>query len=170
MWDIQDMAMLLGAKPETRASSNGMTQAFNCSDEVAFSSLDDAQAYLDQSPFPQLTVLPFIYNEQFLASCVAFPSALDRSVTEPVVSDVPALMYLGQLDTQTPITWGREVARTLGDVTVVEWPNQGHIAITHDQAICAGAIAAAFLADPTAELDTSCAASDGYKVKFALPQ
>jgi pimeloyl-ACP methyl ester carboxylesterase len=170
MWGIQDIAMLLGAKQDARSASDGMTNAFNCSDEVAFSSLDDAQGYLDRSPFPQLTVLPFIYNEQFLASCVAYPSALDASVTEPVVSDIPALVYLGQLDTQTPVTWGREVAGTLGDATVVEWPNQGHIAITHDQGLCAGTIAAAFLADPAAEPDLSCAAKDDYTVKFVLPQ
>ncbi len=52
-------------------------------------------------------------NEAFIASCLSYPTTLDRSVTEPVVSDIPALIYLGQLDNQTPVTWGREVAKTL---------------------------------------------------------
>ncbi len=113
---------------------------------------------------------PPVHHGQFILSCLAYPTTLDKSVTEPVVSDIPTLVYLGQLDTQTPVSWGREVAKGLSDATVVEWANQGHIAATHDDKSCAGDIAAAFLDDPSTPPDLSCAASDAYKVQFVLPE
>jgi len=169
LWGIQDIAMMLGAKPDSRSMSNGMTHAFNCADEVAFTSLDVAQQYVDDSPYPQLVVFPMIFNEEFIASCRSYPTTLDRSVTEPVVSDIPTLIYLGQIDTQTPVSWGRAVAKGLSNSLVVEWNNMGHIAAAHDPQHCAGDIAAAFLDDPTREPNLSCAQSDAYKLKFDLP-
>ena len=127
----------------------GHATAFNCSDEVAFLDESIPQTYLDESPYPQLVAFPIEVNGQFLAPCLAYPTTLDKSVTEPVVSDIPTLVYLGQLDTETPVSWGREVAKGLSDATVVEWANQGHVAATHDDKTCAGDIAAAFLDDPS---------------------
>lgn len=170
LWSIQDIAMALGATQDTRGYSDGMQTAVNCADEVAFTSLDEAQAALDASAYPQLAALPMAVTEQFLAMCLAYPTPLDRSVTEPVVSDIPTLVYLGHLDNETPITWGRAVAEGLSRSTVVEWRNQGHIAAAHDQHFCAGDIAAAFLDDPTREPNLTCAQSDAYKLKFALPE
>jgi hypothetical protein len=170
MWGIQDVAMLLGSQPDARGDSRGMQSAFNCSDEIAFLDESVPQAYLDQSPYPQLVAFPIEVNRQFILSCLAYPTTLDKSVTEPVVSDILTLVYLGQLDTQTPVSWGREVAKGLSDATVVEWTNQGHIAATHDDKTCAGDIAAAFLDDPSTAPDLSCAVSDAYKVQFVLPQ
>lgn len=125
-----------------------MQHAVNCSDEIAFDSLDQAKEYLAQSPYPQLTLFPVDVNAEFIAGCVAFPTTLDKNVMEPVTSDIPALLYGGQLDTQTPVTWAREVAGQLSHALLVEWPNQGHIAQAHDAGHCAGDIAAAFLDDP----------------------
>ena len=113
--------------------------AFNCSDEVAFTSLDVAQQYLDDSPYPQLVVFPMVVNEEFIAACLSYPTTLDRSVTEPVVSDIPTLIYLGQLDTQTPVSWGRAVAKGLSNSLVVEWNNMGHIAVSARRASTARA-------------------------------
>jgi hypothetical protein len=132
MWSIQDVAMMLGTKPDARAFSDGMQTAFNCADQVAFTSLDVAQAYLDESPYPQLAAFPMAVNEQFLAACLSYPTPLDISVTEPVVSEIPTLLFLGHLDNETPISWGRSVAEGLSRSTVVEWKNQGHIAAAHD--------------------------------------
>jgi hypothetical protein len=146
-----------------------MTHAVNCADEVAFTSLDVAQQYVDASPYPQLVVFPMVFNEETIATCLSYPTTLDRSVIEPVVSDIPALIYLGQIDTQTPVSWGRSVAKGLSNSLVVEWNNMGHIAATHDQKGCAGDIAAAFLDDPTREPNLTCAQSDAYKLKFVLP-
>jgi hypothetical protein len=169
MWSIQDVAMMLGATPDSRAFSDGMQTAVNCASEIAFSSLDQAEAALAEAAYPQLAVFPMEVAERSLASCVAYPTTLDRSVTDPVVSDIPTLLFLSALDNETPIDWGRSVAQELGNATVVEWENQGHIAAAHDDKLCAGAIASDFLSDPSEAPDLTCAQSDAYKIKFVLP-
>lgn len=169
MWGIQDVSMLLGTQPDQRAYSVGMQNAVNCSDELAFTSIEVAEADVAQTPFPQLVAFPVEANQQSLLSCLSYPTALDKSVIEPVVSDLPALLYLGPLDNETPVDWGREVAKGLSRSTVVEWDNQGHVAAAKDPQFCAGDIAAAFLADPGEEPDLTCAAGDGYQLEFVLP-
>ena len=119
-----------------------MQNAVNCSDELAFTSLDVAKADVAQTPYPQLVAFPVEGNQQTLLTCLSYPTALDRSVTEPVVSDIPALLYLGPLDNETPVSWGREVAKGLSRSTVVEWANQGHVAAAKDPKFCVGDIAA----------------------------
>ncbi|MFN8464467.1 MAG: alpha/beta fold hydrolase [Caldilineaceae bacterium] len=170
LWSIQDVAMMLGTPPDARSFSNGMHMAFICADDVAFTSLDVAQAAVDESAYPQLASVPMVVNEQFLASCLAYPTTLDRSVKDPVVSDIPALLFMGQLDNETPVTWGRSVAKGLSRSTVVEWQNQGHVAAAHDPQRCVGDIAAAFLDNPDREPNLTCAQSDAYKLKFVLPE
>jgi pimeloyl-ACP methyl ester carboxylesterase len=170
LWSIQDIAMMLGSKPDGRHFSHGMQSAFNCADELAFTSLDVAKKYEADSPYPQLVTYPMALHELFIDTCLSYPTTLDRSVTDPVVSDIPALLFLGQLDIQTPVTWGRSVAEGLSNSRVVEWNNMGHIAISHDPKHCAGDIAAAFLGDPSRKPNLTCAQSDAYKLKFALPE
>jgi hypothetical protein len=119
-------------------------------------------------PYPQLVAFPVEANEQTLLTCLSYPTALDRSVTEPVVSDIPALLYLGPLDNETPVGWGREVAKGLSRSTVMEWANQGHVAAAKDPKYCVGDIAAAFLADPASAPDLDCAQSEEYKLQFVL--
>ena len=161
---------LLGTTPDERNFSEGMQTAVNCASELAFSSLAQAKAALADAAYPQLAVFPIELAERSLASCVAYPATLDRSVTDPVVSDIPTLLFLGHLDNETPIAWGRSVAEGLSESTVVEWKNQGHIAAAHDSKLCAGGIASAFLSDPSKAPDLTCAQSDEYKLKFALPE
>jgi pimeloyl-ACP methyl ester carboxylesterase len=169
MWGIQDVAMVLGTQPDQRAYSAGMQNAFNCSDELAFTSIEVAEADVAQTPYPQLVAFPVEANQQTLLTCLSYPTVLDESVTEPVDSDIPALLYLGPLDNETPVGWGREVAKGLTRSTVVEWNNQGHVAAAKDPEFCPGDIAAAFLDDPTKEPDLTCSESDTYDLEFVLP-
>jgi pimeloyl-ACP methyl ester carboxylesterase len=168
MWSIQDVAMMLGTTPDSRGFSDGMQAAVNCGSEIAFSTLDEAKTALAQSAYPQLGVFPIELAERSLASCVAYPTTLDRSVIEPVRSDIPTLLFLGALDNETPIDWGRSVAEGLGKATVVEWKNLGHVATAHDPKLCPGTIASDFLADPSRAPDLACAQADDYKINFVL--
>lgn len=169
MWTIQDVAMRLGAT-DLRADSHVMMNAVNCAEDVPFSSTEDSQAYLDNSPYPQLATWPAEINEIFLAQCVGFPTPLDESVTELVVSDIPTLLYLEELDVQTPLPWGQSVADQLSTAYTVTWPNMGHVSAAHDVHNCVGDIAAAFLDDPTRQPNVSCAESERYQLDFALPE
>ena len=73
MWSIQDVAMNLSATPETRGYSDAMSFAFNCSDELAFSSLDVAKDNLKKSPYPQLAAFPMSFNKQVLLDLPVLP-------------------------------------------------------------------------------------------------
>jgi pimeloyl-ACP methyl ester carboxylesterase len=166
MWSIQDVAMMLGTTPDSRGFSDGMQTAVNCGGEVAFDSLDEAKKALAESAYPQLAVFPIEVAERSLASCVAYPTTLDSSVMEPVKSDIPTLLFLGALDNETPIDWGRSVAEGLGKATVVEWKNLGHVAAAHDPKLCPGVIASEFLSDPSKAPDLTCEQAPDYSINF----
>jgi hypothetical protein len=145
-----------------------MQNAVNCSDEVAFTSLEVAEKDVASTPYSQLAAFPVSVNEQTLASCLAYPTVLDNSVTEPVVSDIPTLLFVGSLDNETPVRWGSLVAEGLSRHTLVEWKNMGHVAAAKDSAYCAGDLAAALMADPGSELDVSCTESPAYRLTFIV--
>ena len=73
---------------------------------------------------------------------------------DPVVSDIPSLVFAGSYDPITPPAGTRAVAERLSNATFVEHPAESHAVMPLGD--CESAIAQAFLADPTAPLDTSC--------------
>jgi hypothetical protein len=169
MWTIQDVAMRLG-QPEVRTSSAVQQNAVNCAEDIAFTTPEEAQAYLDASPYPQLLTLPVEVNNLIFQSCEFFPKPLDKSVSEPVMSDIPTLVFQQALDIQTPVSWAQDILQNLNTGYYVEWPNIGHIAIGHDMLGCAGDIAAAFLDNPERAPDSRCAQTEDYTLKFVLPE
>jgi pimeloyl-ACP methyl ester carboxylesterase len=168
MWAIQDVAMALGTEPDQRSYSTGMQNAVNCSDEVAFTSLEVAEKDAASTAYPQLLAFPVSANEQTIATCLSYPTVLDRSVTEPVESDIPALLFTGSLDTETPVGWGEIVATGLSRSTLVEFKNMGHVAAAKDLNLCVGDLAAALMADPQVPLDLSCTESPDYRLTFVV--
>ncbi|MEN0064257.1 MAG: alpha/beta hydrolase [Myxococcota bacterium] len=66
----------------------------------------------------------------------------------------PVLVLQGAMDLQTPVAWGETAADDLNG-TIVTFPQIGHGVFPQDN--CAQSISMAFLADPSAPLDTSCA-------------
>ena len=169
MWAIQDVAMKLG-NPESRHSSAVQQNAVNCAEDIAFTTLEESQAYLEASPFPQLLTLPVEVNNLIIQSCEFYPKPLDESVAAPVMSDIPTLVFQEALDVQTPLSWAQDILATLNTGYYVEWPNAGHVIAGKDYHGCAGDIAAAFLDNPAHEPDASCAQSADYTLKFVLPE
>lgn len=90
------------------------------------------------------------------------PSAPDS----PVVSDLPALLLAGRFDPITPPRLARQAAAGLSNSTVVVRDGASHGIWPDDP--CAAAVVDAFLADPAADLDTSCAA-DPSPIKWQDP-
>ncbi|MDX1417818.1 MAG: serine hydrolase, partial [Candidatus Promineifilaceae bacterium] len=86
---------------------------------------------------------------------------------EPVTADIPSLLLSGGLDVAVPAVRSQLVADALPNATHVIFP--GH---THDQigglSQCVANVFTQFIADPAAELDTSCLATPDY-VGFILP-
>jgi len=90
--------------------------------------------------------------------CGAFvPRAADRTVVQPVRSDVPTLIFVGEFDPTTPQEYGRRIASTVVRSHVVVLKGRGHDVNAPTE--CTARIRRAFLEDPESPPDTSCAAS-----------
>ncbi|MGD8794832.1 MAG: alpha/beta hydrolase, partial [Anaerolineae bacterium] len=82
------------------------------------------------------------------------PGEADPIENEPVVSDIPALIFAGYFDPITSPEWCRLAAETLSNSYYYEFPNMGHGVMRSDA--CALHIGLEFLDDPRAEPDAAC--------------
>ncbi|HEX6099760.1 MAG TPA: alpha/beta hydrolase [Thermoanaerobaculia bacterium] len=73
---------------------------------------------------------------------------------EPVQSDVPALIFSGEFDPDTPPEWGRRLLDAMPNARFVEFRGRSHGAGFN---ACGAGIVAAFLRDPRAPLAADCA-------------
>jgi hypothetical protein len=113
-----------------------------------FTALDTARAAL--SPFG-------IHHQDESLWRAAYPMVnsgeVEKEFWERVTSDKPVLILTGTYDTMTPKAWAEKVAGTLSNVTWATIPAAGHA--VYDLA-CPRALMAAFLDNPTGNLDVSC--------------
>ena len=82
--------------------------------------------------------------------------AAEPIASRAVASDVPALVIAGDTDVQTPPAWSELAAETLSRSQYVELPGAGHVS-TADGFPCTAELVGAFLDDPEAAVDRSCA-------------
>jgi pimeloyl-ACP methyl ester carboxylesterase len=87
-------------------------------------------------------------------------------LARPVTSDIPTLIIVGALDPETPPPLATSMAKTLSRSTVMVLPNAAHAAMSVPSQ-CANTVVAAFLGQPEAKPDVSCAAR--LKPRFSLP-
>jgi hypothetical protein len=92
----------------------------------------------------------------FYEPCSEFARHPRPGMNDPVTADIPTLVMQGALDTQTAPSWGPLLVSTLPRGQLAEMPEAGHGTFIFSQ--CARDIGAAFLDDPEAAVDTSCAA------------
>lgn len=156
--DFGTIALLLGAQTQQLdLIAIGQQLAVQCQEEVPFGTPEQvAQAaaadplvrsYFEASP----TTGPGIHE-----LCAAWGGeAPDPAENAPVVSDVPALVFAGELDPITPPRWGEDVVAGFSAGTLVRFPSTGHGSLPSHA--CAAEITAAFLADPDEAPDTECA-------------
>lgn len=98
--------------------------------------------------------------------CPGWPRGEVRpALSEPVASDVPALVISGEVDPVTPPSFGDTVASTLSNRTVVTFANTSHAATWKSE--CGWRSFLPFIADPSSPLDTRCAGA--VLVVFAVP-
>lgn len=147
--------------------SIGMNQVFNCYDEVAFADL----AAIEAIPVEYPRLAEFMQTRSAslsgLAVCDALPAVeIDPQANEPVISDIPTLVFNGDLDPITRPAAAERAASNLSNSTLFIFPGTGHGASPSDP--CAFSIVGAFLADPTASPDGSCIAEMD-KPRFSLP-
>jgi pimeloyl-ACP methyl ester carboxylesterase len=135
--------------------SAGVFYSLACREEVPFDSYENALALA--TDLPPAIADHYLFHFAFwqFTLCEAWEiKAGDPVVNEPVISDVPALIYAGQFDPITPSAWGQLAAETLSNSFFYELPNLGHGVMDSDR--CALVIGLQFLDDPLTEPDASC--------------
>lgn len=147
--------------------SQGMQLSVQCNEEVSFST----PGQVGQAPnYPYINAI--IENNALMGDfgftvCDLWQAGQAEAIeNQPVSSDLPTLVLAGEYDPITPPSWGQDVARGFSRSHFVEFPGLGHgVSVSGD---CPLAITQAFVADPTAELDTACAAGMAGPV-FVVP-
>jgi len=94
-----------------------------------------------------------------------FTSKTELSGNPGLSSSVPALVLSGDWNSYVPPDWVKENVKSFTGVKLVEFPNSGWLFWTGD---CITQLATAFLNDPAAQLNTSCA-KETPAVIFDLP-
>jgi pimeloyl-ACP methyl ester carboxylesterase len=130
----------------------GMHYAVRCYEEFAFESQAEALALAADLP-PEFQ--DFFARTYEYALCDTWQIGTDDArENEPVVSDVPTLIFSGRYDPITPPSYGRLAAETLSHGYFYEFPTLSHGVMRSNE--CALAIGLAFLDDPTVAPDASC--------------
>jgi pimeloyl-ACP methyl ester carboxylesterase len=136
----------------------GMFYSVNCPEEAYATTPEDLVA--DQEAYPNVAafgVQAVLGGEGTIAVCEAWGAAeFDSREVEPVVSDIPTLLFAGEYDPATPYVWAEQAAESLSNSYVYELPGLGHVE-SPTQA-CPTSIILDFLADPSTEPDASCIA------------
>ncbi|MEY4983993.1 MAG: hypothetical protein RIR62_2259, partial [Pseudomonadota bacterium] len=137
------------------------TQMFACQEDMDINSPAGAAAVSArlQSEFgwPEglTTVYESVVNATFFDLCQEFVPQPRPDFHDPVTAAIPTLVMQGAFDTQTAPSWGALMVSSLPKGQLVFLPESGHGTLAFSQ--CAKDVGAAFLENPEAPLDASCA-------------
>ncbi|MDP9299387.1 MAG: alpha/beta hydrolase [Actinomycetota bacterium] len=122
-----------------------------CSDEAPFVDQTALEAAAGDDPAFQAVFA----RDPYLAACAVWDvPASDPTVHQPVYTDVPLLLLLGQFDSFSPLSIAREGAKTFDNVEVLEIPGQTHNALGFND--CPIAIRNDWIREPTSPPDITC--------------
>lgn len=126
---------------------DGMYYAVTCTEDAPFLSADESAQH-KESIFGNQAV-------NFAAICAAWQKGqISPEFRQPVVSDVPALLFSGEADPITPPYRAEEVARHLSNSLHLVFPGMGHGNLIH---YCGAKLFEAFIETASIHtLDTSC--------------
>lgn len=125
----------------------GLRYSVWCAEETPF-------ARSARAPTARLVVQPGVCDAWHVRPVTA-------ETRRAVVSDVPVLLLSGEYDPETPPTWAAEAARTLSRSQAVTLRGMGHAPSQTWSMPCAMTLADAFIRQPTATVDRSCALTLG---------
>lgn len=132
--------------------------AVECQGEIAFG--DPAALEAVFAEFPQweetLGAGAGISGLQAPELCATWGAQPAEGENDPVTFDGPVLLLAGEFDPVTPPRLLEAAAEGLSDSTVVDLAGASHAAALSGE--CGYNLVVSFLIDPTAELDTACAA------------
>ncbi len=138
-------------------SAEGMYASVECTEDIPFNSMGQARILSND--------MAKVLRDELLESIqYAFDECYTWDIPEaasiendPVLSDVPTLIFSGEYDPITPPEWGDAAANTLANSYHYILPGVGHSAVDRFQ--CPTAMALSFLENPTSEPDFGCIAT-----------
>jgi pimeloyl-ACP methyl ester carboxylesterase len=150
--DYRMLEVLASYSSRNAGDSAGMYLSVECADELPF---EPAQAVPLRGAFAGMAEAWAGVAASVKQDCGVWnvPASAPHE-NEPVRSDIPTLVLAGQFDPITPPAYGRQAAETLTRSTFVEFPGYGHAVLDYG---CPMDVVLAFLADPSAPVDVSCA-------------
>ncbi|WP_172299023.1 alpha/beta fold hydrolase [Pseudoruegeria sp. HB172150] len=138
---------------------------YACQEDMDINSPEGFRAETDRLAMAGTLAKEAAETPPLFANCDLFTMSPRPGFHDPVTSDIPAMVFSGELDTQTAGSWGPETASHLGNARSVFFPETGHGALAFSQ--CARDIGVAFIENPEADIDTSCA--QDLRLPYALP-
>jgi pimeloyl-ACP methyl ester carboxylesterase len=142
--------------PVTGADINiGAYFSVVCSEEVSFNSWDRAAAAA-QSLSPDLQEIFAADVRQHFDICAQWPvHPINPVETQPVTSDLPALVLSSDNDPATPPSYGVQTEQTLSHGFLITFPGIGH-SILGNGGDCGLSTIFAFIDTPTTQPPTDC--------------
>ena len=155
---FDELSLLMSSIISTQdAISDGMHWAFQCNEELPFSSPEEMAA--SAAKYPE-------FSDLFDAQSIELPFDIcakfdvdpaPEDANQAVVSDLPVLLMAGEYDPVTPPSWGEQAASTLSNGFYFEYPGFGHGSSMSEG--CPRQMAISFLQDPTQAPDSACISS-----------
>ncbi|MCP3097397.1 alpha/beta fold hydrolase [Myxococcus sp. K15C18031901] len=148
--DYSELRPLVEANLGPSPFTWGLRLSVWCSEETPFE--DPARIAAQRSPARGLGGLDG--GTAALETCRAWNVApAPAAMNAPVKSDVPALVFAGEFDPDTPPDWGRQVLETLPNASYVEMRGKSHGASFNR---CGGGMVLAFLRNPSTPPPADC--------------
>ena len=140
---------------ENDGDSEGMYTSVMCHDEFSFATADQAEdRTADQVPV-ELRYSLAAASLEFFELCDAWGAgeAADWA-NAAVVSDIPTLIVVGELDPATPPVWGELTVQTLENGVLYTVRSSGHSLLSTND--CVIGLSSDFIANPDAPLNDGC--------------
>jgi pimeloyl-ACP methyl ester carboxylesterase len=132
--------------------ATGVYYSSVCKDEVILDSNENALALLADYP---PAWFDYFDLSSFFRTCESWGVGKADSIeNQPVLSDIPTLIFAGHFDPITSPEWSQLAAETLENSFYYEFPNMGHGVMRADE--CALRIGLKFLENPSTEPEASC--------------
>jgi pimeloyl-ACP methyl ester carboxylesterase len=146
-----DLARFLEPGSGTSTLSRGLRYSVWCGEEMPFQ--DPQRVALQTSPAFELGGID--ERAASLELCRVWNVAAAPAIeNEPVKTEIPALIFAGEFDPDTPPEWGRQLLESMPRAYYVELRGLSHGAGFHP---CGREITAAFLRDPASPPALGCA-------------
>jgi hypothetical protein len=141
----------------------GAEASFGCAYDIK--TLDRQAQALEGRTLPQ-----FVRSELTWPTWCAAWKVPDISATlsQPIVSDVPALLFRGDINPDGNPSWIPTIERGMSNAQSVIFPSLGRDLLSNGPP-CLSALRRQFLADPTAKLDTAACAAQSPHIQFVAP-